>query len=112
MALTAAERLLQDLGVSEPGEIDLEAIAYHLNARVQYKPLDGCEARIVGAGDRAIITVNNRSGWSAGPMTTVRATRPRPSERQTAMPLICCSRTTCSSRWRGSRSGCTVWRRG
>ncbi|MGE0700943.1 MAG: ImmA/IrrE family metallo-endopeptidase [Hyphomicrobiaceae bacterium] len=63
MALTAAERLLQDLGVSEPGEIDLEAIAYHLNARVQYKPLDGCEARIVGAGDRAVITVNNRSGW-------------------------------------------------
>ncbi len=63
MALTAAERLLQDLGVSEPGEIDLEAIAYHLNAIVQYKPLDGCEARIVGAGERAIISVNNRSGW-------------------------------------------------
>lgn len=63
MPLTAAERLLQELGVSEPGEIDLEAIAYHLNAIVQYKPLDGCEARIVGASDRAIITVNNRSGW-------------------------------------------------
>lgn len=63
MALTAAERLLQDLGVSEPGEIDLEAIAYHLDVMVQFKPLDGCEARIVGAGDRAIITVNDRSGW-------------------------------------------------
>ncbi len=63
MALTAAERLLQDLGVSEPGDIDLEAIAYHLNATVKYRSLDGCEARIVGAGERAIITVNNRSGW-------------------------------------------------
>ena len=61
MALSAAERLLQDLGVTEPGEIDLEAIAYHLNATVQYRPLDGCEARIVGHGHRAIITVNARS---------------------------------------------------
>ena len=47
MALTQAERLLQELGVTEPGEIDLEAIAYHVNARVRYRPLDGCEARIV-----------------------------------------------------------------
>ena len=62
MALSAAERLLQDLGVTDPGEIDLEAIAYHLNAAVQYRPLDGCEARIVGHGHRAIITVNARSG--------------------------------------------------
>ena len=62
MALSAAERLLQDLGVTDPGEIDLEAIAYHLNATVQYRPLDGCEARIVGHKHRAIITVNARSG--------------------------------------------------
>lgn len=62
MALSAAERLLQDLGVTEPGEIDLEAIAYHMDAVVQYRPLDGCEARIVGHGQRAIITVNARSG--------------------------------------------------
>jgi hypothetical protein len=32
--LTRAERLLQDLGVTEPKEIDLEAIAFHLGARV------------------------------------------------------------------------------
>lgn len=61
MALTQAERLLQDLGVTEPGEIDLEAIAYHVNARVRFRPLDGCEARIVGSGDKAIIAVNENS---------------------------------------------------
>ena len=61
MALTQAERLLQELGITEPSEIDLEAIAYHVNARVRYRPLDGCEARIVGSGDRAIITVNANS---------------------------------------------------
>jgi hypothetical protein len=61
MALTQAECLLQELGVTEPGEIDLEAIAYHVNARVRYRPLDGCEARIVGSGNKAIITVNANS---------------------------------------------------
>lgn len=60
-ASTAAERLLQELGVTEPSEIDLEAIAWTLGARVRYRPLDGCEARITGNGDRAIITVNDRS---------------------------------------------------
>jgi hypothetical protein len=61
--LSPAERLLQELGITEPGEIDLEAIAYHVGARVRHRPLDGCEARIVGHGDRAIITVNSRSSY-------------------------------------------------
>jgi hypothetical protein len=61
MALSPAERLLQELGVTEPEEIDLDAIAYYVNARVRYRPLDGCEARIIGNGDAAIITVNGRS---------------------------------------------------
>lgn len=63
MTLSTAERILQDLGVAEPQDIDLEAIAYHMNARVRFRPLDGCEARIVGLGDRAVITINERSGW-------------------------------------------------
>jgi Zn-dependent peptidase ImmA (M78 family) len=63
MALSIAERILQDLGVTGPHEIDLEAIAFHMNARVRFRPLDGCEARIVGLGDRAVITINERSGW-------------------------------------------------
>ena len=61
MALTSAEKLLQELGITEPQEIDLEAIAYHIGARVRYRPLDGCEARIVGYGDKAIIAVNDNS---------------------------------------------------
>ena len=48
MLLSPAERLLQELGVTEPDEIDLEAIAYYVNARVRYRRLDGCEARIIG----------------------------------------------------------------
>lgn len=41
----------------EPREIDLEAIAFHLGARVRYRKLEGCEARIIGRNDSAIITV-------------------------------------------------------
>lgn len=61
--MTPAERLLQELGVTEPSEIDLEAIAFHLGARVRYRPLDGCEARIIGSNDLSIITVNERSSY-------------------------------------------------
>jgi hypothetical protein len=57
----AAEHLLKDLGVTTPAEIDLEAIAYYLGARVRFGHLHGCEARIIGTGDRAVITVNSRS---------------------------------------------------
>jgi hypothetical protein len=49
------------LGVTEPREIDLDAIAWDLGVRIKYRPLDGCEARIVGSSDKAIITVNIRS---------------------------------------------------
>ncbi len=59
--LSPPERILQQFGITEPQEIDLEAIAWTLGAEVRYRPLDGCEARIVGNGDRAIITVNTRS---------------------------------------------------
>jgi IrrE N-terminal-like domain len=55
--LTSAERLLHELGITEPGEIDLEAIAFHLGARVRYRKLEGCEARIIGRNDSAIITI-------------------------------------------------------
>jgi uncharacterized protein DUF955 len=57
MRLTPAERLLQELGVTEPSEIDLEAIAFYLGARVRYRNLEGCEARIIGRDDAAIITI-------------------------------------------------------
>ena len=61
--LTAAEQILQELGITEADEIDLEAIAWYLGATVKIRPLDGCEARIVGAGDRAVITINAASAF-------------------------------------------------
>ena len=59
--LTPAERLLQELGITEPSEIDLEAIAYHVGARIRYATLRGCEARIIGHRDKAIVTVSANS---------------------------------------------------
>ena len=53
-----APDLLRELGISEPKEIDVAAIAYHCGAMVIERPLSGCEARIIGVNDRAIITVN------------------------------------------------------
>ena len=49
--------LLRALGVSAPQDIDIEAIALECGATVAYEPLRGCEARILGHGDRAFITV-------------------------------------------------------
>jgi IrrE N-terminal-like domain len=59
--VTPAEALLQELGITEPDEIDLEAIAFHVGTRVRFRPLSGCEAHILGCGGRAIITVNEDS---------------------------------------------------
>ncbi len=59
--MSPAERILRSLGVTEPEEIDLDAIAWSLGVvAVKRRPLDGCEARIVGYGGRAVITVDNR----------------------------------------------------
>jgi hypothetical protein len=59
--LTAPELLLQELGVTEPDDIELEPIACHVGCQVRYRTLDGCEACILGAGDRAIITITTRT---------------------------------------------------
>lgn len=60
-AVTAAERILMGLGISHPKEIDLEAIAWSRGALVEYRPLDGCDAMIVGSTRKAVIAVNSRS---------------------------------------------------
>jgi Zn-dependent peptidase ImmA (M78 family) len=60
-ALTPAERILLRLGITSPKEIDLEAIAWSRGAIVNYRPLDKCEATIIGSQTRAVITVSNRS---------------------------------------------------
>ena len=47
--MTPAERMLMDLGITEPKEIDLDAIAWTRGAVVNYRPIDNCEATIVGS---------------------------------------------------------------
>jgi IrrE N-terminal-like domain len=42
-------------------EIELDAIAWIKGAVVNYRPMDGCEARIVGTTRRAVISVNSLS---------------------------------------------------
>lgn len=54
-----ADELIDFLGIDSPEEIDVEAIAYSQNLLVKYRPLDSCEAKIVGFGDKAVITVNS-----------------------------------------------------
>jgi Zn-dependent peptidase ImmA (M78 family) len=58
--VTAAEQILLELGITQPSEIDLEAIAASRKAFIRYEPLDRCEAMIVG-NKKAIIIVNSRS---------------------------------------------------
>lgn len=58
--ISPAEKLLRELGITEPSEIDLEAIAWHVGAKIKYRELDGCDARILGINERAIITVDSR----------------------------------------------------
>ncbi len=53
--------LLEELGINEPHEIDIEAIAEYCRATVVYEPLDSCAARILGYGDSALITVDIHS---------------------------------------------------
>lgn len=63
--------ILNDLGIIEPGDIDIEAIAEDCGATIRYQPLSGCAARIMGYRDRAIITIDEdtprpRQRFSAG----------------------------------------------
>ena len=67
----APERLLAELGISDPADIDLPAIAMYCGAVVVEQDLRGCQARIIGRGDRAFITVSatssaERKRWSIG----------------------------------------------
>lgn len=55
------QSLFKELGISEPADIRIEAIAQYCRASVRYKALEGCQARIIGFGDRSIISVSNSS---------------------------------------------------
>lgn len=59
--LNSPEELLEHLGITIPEEIDIEAIAQYCGATIQYKDLKGCEARILGFRDHAVIAINRTS---------------------------------------------------
>lgn len=52
-----AEDLLTELGITEPQDIELEAIAHCVGVSVQYRRLVNCEAQIIGYKDRAVVYV-------------------------------------------------------
>lgn len=62
--LSPAECLLWGYGVTDPSHIDLDGIAQDKNAKIVYRQLSGCEARLVAFGNQAVISVN--SGSSEG----------------------------------------------
>jgi Zn-dependent peptidase ImmA (M78 family) len=55
------DQILTTLGITEPSDIDIEAIAYACGALIIREPLSGCEANIIGVKDKAVITVNSKS---------------------------------------------------
>jgi Zn-dependent peptidase ImmA (M78 family) len=61
VAYKAPAAVLQELGVTEASELNIEAIAQYCGATILYEPLSGCAARILGAADRAIITIDSQS---------------------------------------------------
>ena len=52
-----AESLIDELGISEPRDLDVEAIAYDSGVSVAYADLQGCDATLVGLGNHAIATI-------------------------------------------------------
>ena len=48
------------MGIYRPEDIDLELVAFHLNAEVRYSPLSGYEGQIIGTDTRAIITLDEQ----------------------------------------------------
>lgn len=55
----AAEARIAELGIRDPKDLDIEAIAFDAGVRVEYAPLTGCEATLVGYGSQAIATIRH-----------------------------------------------------
>lgn len=52
------EDILKKLGIYEPSDIDLDLIAFSLNAQVKRIALTECEGSIIGTTKKAIISIN------------------------------------------------------
>lgn len=51
------DALLKSLGIIDPRDIDVEAIAYYVGLRIKRRHLKCCEAMIIGKGNKGIISV-------------------------------------------------------
>ncbi len=54
-ALSDAEQHLVRYGITEPRQIDLEAIAWTMGAKVHFRHLESCEAKLTGVQNKANI---------------------------------------------------------
>jgi hypothetical protein len=52
-----AEARIAELGIRDPADLDVEAIAADAGVAVRYEALAGCEATLVGFGQHAIATI-------------------------------------------------------
>lgn len=52
--------ILKEVGIHNPEDIDLDLVAFHLNAEVRRSSLSGYEGQIIGTSSRAIITIDNQ----------------------------------------------------
>jgi Zn-dependent peptidase ImmA (M78 family) len=53
--------LIEELGITSPRDLVIEAIAQYCGATILYEHLKGSEARIIGFQDKAIITVSRQA---------------------------------------------------
>jgi hypothetical protein len=60
-ATGAAKRLIDELQIRSPSEIDIELIAAHLNLHVKRSPLQHEEGRLLRAGDTGVVAVADRA---------------------------------------------------
>ena len=98
IALSPAERILLSLGIDSPGQIDLDAIAWTRGAIVNYRPLDRCEATIVGSKKSAVITViigARCSSAAAETSATSKTVRSTPSVKRMRSRRTSFFRTIC-----------------
>jgi len=58
------DEILQELGIYEPDDIDLDLVAFSLGAEVNRSPLSDCEGNIIGTTNKAIITINENAPLS------------------------------------------------
>lgn len=94
------DELLDELGIRDVQDIDVEAIAQYCNATIVYKPLRGCEGQILGFKDRAIITVDKERSFERQRFTAGHELGHWMYDRQ-RMAIVCTSEMMDSS-WQTS----------